>query len=222
MDQTNISLQRATIKELSPIITNAIVVGIIIAKQRLRRFVDNKDTFKERGVWNFTIRDSIVDYINVTCWGDANEIIETYDKYHTGDVIEITKPRIDVRKVGDIKEQYCPMVTSPFHLTINVPSMAKHETNNYDYYSTLLRHPTKPIVGVINLIDVHNSGGGIASFVDLLGAIRTVGPIRIITTKVGNEQQVRDVVILDHTHPGLKITLWDPEMIARYHEFYFL
>lgn len=51
--------------------------------------------------------------------------------------------------------------------------------------------------------------------VDILGAVGVVGEIRNITTKNGEGTQVRDVVIFDHTSSGLKVTIWESDVLIK-------
>lgn len=82
---TTVGVQRVCLKKLHTKITNSLIVGVIIAKQSNRIFADKK-TGSSRGVWNFTLRDTINDYINVTCWG-SEEFVTLLDKsFHVGDV----------------------------------------------------------------------------------------------------------------------------------------
>lgn len=64
---STVGVQTVCLRNLHTRITNSLIVGVIIAKQRPRIFVKNNGN--NRAVWNFTLRDSIHDYINVTCWG---------------------------------------------------------------------------------------------------------------------------------------------------------
>lgn len=49
--------------------------------------------------------------------------------------------------------------------------------------------------------------------VDLLVSIRTVGEVKHVTLRNGSQAQVREVVVFDQTHSGIKISLWEPEII---------
>lgn len=51
--------------------------------------------------------------------------------------------------------------------------------------------------------------------------MRTVCDIRYITLRSGFQQQVRDIIVFDHTYPNFKFSLWDPELIARYRHLLF-
>lgn len=78
-------LQRLTLRTLNIKIVNAVIVGVIIRSAEVRVFTGKKDN-NEKGVWNLTIRDSITDYINVTCWGNSGYINHLYSKFQVGDV----------------------------------------------------------------------------------------------------------------------------------------
>lgn len=70
-------------------------------------------------------------------------------------------PRIIVRKINDFGEQFRPMVTSPFSLSLNEKSaIVKHDGDPRDYLP-LLRYPTKPVAGFLPIRDVHNRGATI-------------------------------------------------------------
>lgn len=81
----NIGLRRVTLKQLDPDLNNALIIGIIIAKQRSRRFNNTKNN-ETSAVWNFTVRDSPQDYINVTCWGTGDAILQLSSNFQMGDI----------------------------------------------------------------------------------------------------------------------------------------
>ncbi|KAJ8952495.1 hypothetical protein NQ318_003291, partial [Aromia moschata] len=216
MEDTSVALQKINIRGLDPNLENVLIVGVIIAKQRPKKFLDTKaavETYK--AVWNFTIRDSIQDYINVTYWSSSEAVFQANDKFHTGDVVEVINPKITVRKINDHGEQFRPMVTSPFSLSLSERSaIVKHDGDNR-YYLKLLKYPTKPIAGFLPLRDIHNRGDSIKdTYVDILAAVRGLSSIRTVTTKNNENLQVRTVEVFDHTSPSLKINLWEPDLIA--------
>lgn len=128
------------------------------------------------------------------------------------------------------------MVTSPYSFTLNAPEVQviRNTMSASDMYLPLLNMTTKPIVGAVTLADVHNSGPNtqsknlkflqlassvsmncFADNVDLLGAVRHVGKMRHIKTRIGKELLMRDLIILDRTHPELKISIWDTDTNLR-------
>lgn len=66
-----------------------------------------------------------------------------------------------VRKINDFGEQFRPMVTSPFCLSLNEKSAIVKHDGDPRHYLTLLTYPTKPIAGFLPIRDVHNSGATI-------------------------------------------------------------
>nr|XP_001813294.2 PREDICTED: meiosis-specific with OB domain-containing protein isoform X2 [Tribolium castaneum] len=202
---------------MEPDMDNILIVAIIIGKQRPRKFLDKtKETEQYKAVWTFTVRDSPRDYINVTYWGSSDDVCTASDKYYTGDVVEIRNPRINVRKFNETGEQFCPIVSSPYSLTLNEHSTIFPFNGDTSFLTKLLNFPTKPLTAFVPLRDIRNEGANLKErFVDILGAIRSVGNVRTITTKRGQQMQLREIVIFDHTSSGLKISIWDPDIITR-------
>ncbi|KAF5300331.1 hypothetical protein FQA39_LY11188 [Lamprigera yunnana] len=208
--ETGTGLQRVQLSELTPDITNALIVGIIIAKQEPRELTDGRSS-----VWNFTLRDSPISYINVTCWGPIVVLLEFCTKFGVGDVVNVISPQVEIRKQHDNSEQYRPMVTSPYTLIFNdfdSTKIVKHE-GNWQKYRELLNLTTKPIAGAITIADIHNFKKKLDG-VDIFGVVRLIGKIRTVTTRIGM-RQVRDVIILDQTNAVLKMNFWNPSIIAR-------
>lgn len=80
-----VTLEKYTLRSLRPDVFNAFVVGVIIAKQSPRKLSD------DRSVWNFTLRDSPQDFINVTCWGQKESVFLLNEKFQVGDVGKFTE-----------------------------------------------------------------------------------------------------------------------------------
>ncbi|XP_076270084.1 meiosis specific with OB domains hold'em [Rhynchophorus ferrugineus] len=217
----NVTLQRVNLRNLDPNLNNVMIVAIIIAKQR-PRVVETQENQRSvyRAVWNFTIRDSPQHYINATYWGNVDQILDISNKYDTGDVVEVLNPLILVRKVEDRSEQYHPMVTSPYKLSLNERSGLVGHPDKAPY-TRLLNYPTKPTTTFIPFQNIHTNGSNINSG-DILGALRGLGQIRMINSRFDANQmmksekiQLREIELFDHTSPSLKVTLWDPDLIKR-------
>ncbi|CAH1109944.1 unnamed protein product [Psylliodes chrysocephalus] len=218
MDPNSVALQRTTLENLSPTLSNVLIVGIIIGKQKPRKYLDTKSPVAGlyRAVWNFTLRDSVRDYINVTYWGSTEVIFQVNDKFHTRDVVEIINPIINVRNLNDHGEQYRPMVTSPYSLTLNEKSSIIRHEGNISEYLQLLKLPTKPIAGFLPLRDIHNNGAAITDFVNILVIVKGLGPIRTCNSRTNNETfTIRTVEVFDHTSPSLKVDIWENDIIQR-------
>ncbi|XP_030752470.1 meiosis-specific with OB domain-containing protein [Sitophilus oryzae] len=211
---TLVTLERVILKNLDPNLSNILIVGIIIAKQR-PRIIEAQENQQgaSRAVWNFTFRDSLKHYINATYWGSAEHILQESEKYHTGDVVEVINPQVMVRKLDDRSEYFHPMVTSPYKLSLSDRSYLSIHPNP-EAYIGLLRYPTKPTTVFVPFQNIHNNGSGL-NYVDILGAVRNLGQIRMINSKNGEPIQVRQIDLFDHTCSSLKVTLWEPDMINR-------
>nr|XP_022905749.1 meiosis-specific with OB domain-containing protein [Onthophagus taurus] len=217
METSSIALRRLMIQQLEPDLNNVLIIGIIIAKQRPRKFTSTgKDGISERGVWNFTLRDTPRDYINCTFWGQGEEIWKLAEAFQIGDVVEVTRPRISIRAIDNHGEQFRPTVTSPYTLTLYDNQSRITRYQNPNEFLRLLRYPTKPLAIFVTIADVQSRDITSApKYVDMLVAVRSIGVVRNVKTKSGIEQEVRDFTVLDHTSEGVRMTTWDPELIAR-------
>ncbi|XP_057666084.1 meiosis-specific with OB domain-containing protein [Diorhabda carinulata] len=218
MNEHVVAVQRATLKDLNPYLTNILIVGAIIGKQKPRKFTDAKLNVHGvlRAVWNFTLRDSVKDYINVTYWGSAEVIFQANDKFNVGDVVALINPIIKIRNLDDISEQFLPMVTSPYSLTLTEKStLIRHEAN-VEYFSSLLKFPTKPLAGFVPLRDIHNRGSSIQGYVNILVVVKGLSEIRNVSSRNNNETYtIRTVDVFDHTSPSLKLEIWENHIIQR-------
>ncbi|KAL3279948.1 hypothetical protein HHI36_017454 [Cryptolaemus montrouzieri] len=218
MNNDSIVLQRVTLKILEPTIFNALIVGVIIAKQDPRQFADSKnpDAGSSRAVLNFTFRDSPQDFINVTYWSTSEKIMDIDANFHIGDVVELVRPQIIIRKYNDHSEQFRPKVTSPYSLTMNDSSnILLHDGAQLKLYKDLLRLPTKP-PGFVPIRDIHNGGLSLKdTYADILGAIAHIGNMRTVKLKNGGEASLIEIILFDQTNPGIRITIWNREYINK-------
>lgn len=79
MANTSTALNRTSIKNLEVDLPNVMLIALLIGKQPHRCFKPLNYgkvpvSTEERAVWNFTVRDSPRDYINVTFWGKPDTI----------------------------------------------------------------------------------------------------------------------------------------------------
>ncbi|XP_066262542.1 meiosis-specific with OB domain-containing protein [Euwallacea similis] len=211
-----VALQRVDLKNLNTNLTNVIVIGIIIGKQRPNIFVSQTSESGPitKAVWNFTIRDSMQHYINVSYWGSAEQILEANDKFRTGSVVEIVNPQIIVRKLEDKSEYFRPMVTSPYKLSLNERSAIVSHSDGTQRFKELLHISTKPTAMFVPLHDILTRGQSI-KYADVLGAVRGLNSIRTVNTKNNQTIQVRDVEVFDYSAPSFKISIWEPDIITR-------
>ena len=110
MDQEGGVVRRMPIGALQPGTNTAMVVALIISKSDPRKIIMKKDG-SERWVTTFTLRDSPSDMINMTIWSGKEEAI-SLKNFHTGDVVEVVKPRIIQRDLTGKDNNFNPTVTS--------------------------------------------------------------------------------------------------------------
>lgn len=81
-------VQKVRLNNLNINLKNALIVGIIIAKNSARTIGSKKKNGESRGVTSFTLRDSEVDTINVDVWGSEYYVVTFYERFLVGDVGE--------------------------------------------------------------------------------------------------------------------------------------
>lgn len=79
-------VQKVRLNNLNISLKNALIVGIVIAKNSPRTIGHKKKNGDSRGVTSFTMRDSEVDTINVDVWGSEYFILTFYERFLVGDV----------------------------------------------------------------------------------------------------------------------------------------
>lgn len=79
-------IQTVCLNNLNINLKNALVVGIIIAKNGPKIFGTKKKSGELRGVTSFTLRDSETDTINCDVWGSEYYVTTLYERFLVGDV----------------------------------------------------------------------------------------------------------------------------------------
>uniref|UniRef100_A0A1B6DUZ9 MEIOB-like N-terminal domain-containing protein n=1 Tax=Clastoptera arizonana TaxID=38151 RepID=A0A1B6DUZ9_9HEMI len=211
-------IKKACIGSLGPKSADFLIVALIIAKQRPHTVMIKRDS-SEKSVWNFTIRDSPADYMNVSVWGSPEFVDNLAASFHVGDVVDIMKAKVVLAsRVGDLEGKFIPAVTSPLQLSLNenFSEISLHDQDDCSAFYFLLFLPTKPPDDYVSISDIHNNSKALCkSYVNLLVAICSIGPIRHLKSKTGKELECREIVVMDQTHPGLKIQIWETEVIYR-------
>ncbi|CAB3251433.1 unnamed protein product [Arctia plantaginis] len=214
-------VQKVKLDNLNINIKNALIVGIIIAKNSPRIVGSKKKNGDSRGVTSFTIRDSEIDTINIDVWGSEYFVLTFYERFLVGDVVDIISPKICV-KSGD-NENYRPQVTSPFYLSLNegISDVTTHSGDTFSAYLPLIHIPTKQSSGYYGLAEVlklpeENNN----VYVDLLVVVKSVKPPKTIKTKTGLHMSVRGVEIVDNTTPAsVTLDIFDNDTIQRAEEW---
>lgn len=85
-------VQKIRLNNLNPNLKNALIVGIVIAKNNPRIIGSKKKNGESRGVTSFTLRDSEVDTINTDVWGSEYFVLTFYERFLVGDVGKYLHP----------------------------------------------------------------------------------------------------------------------------------
>jgi len=214
MDQEGGIIRRMPIGALQPGNNTAMVVAVIISKSDPRKVTMKKDG-SERWVTTFTLRDTPSDMINMTIWSGREEAI-SLKNFHTGEVVEVVKPRIIQRDLTGRDSSFNPAVTSSLQLVFQDGKtvLSPFHGASKDYHD-LLRIPSKGSSAFLSLSDiVTNSGSLKGHYVDILAAVRSVGTEKKFPSKDGEEGElrgVREVRLFDQTADCLALKLWDSE-----------
>lgn len=104
---SHMGVRRVALADICPGLDDTLIVGIIIASQSAKMINSKKgkkshngfhdcssvlsfcfyvEDMSQRGVWNFTLRDSPADHVNVTVWGSPAFIESCVEEFHVGDV----------------------------------------------------------------------------------------------------------------------------------------
>ncbi|KAF0748429.1 meiosis-specific with OB domain-containing protein, partial [Aphis craccivora] len=211
----NTGVTRLKLNSIFPGTTNILVVGIIIAKQHPKVIISKKEN-KEKSVFSFTIRDSPEDVVNISVWGSNDYTIRLYNDFKIGDVVDLVNSKVTYKM--DVKDKYMPKSSSSFYLTLNENSsqILQHDVKDSMKYKQLLRIPTCPRHVYINIEDIHFSGKKMCGkFCCLLVAVRCVKSTKLIKTKAGKEVFLKEIIVMDKTHPTLAVRIWDKELSER-------
>ncbi|XP_059054053.1 meiosis-specific with OB domain-containing protein-like [Achroia grisella] len=214
-------IQKVRLNNLNINLKNALIIGIIIAKNSPRTIGPKKKNGESRGITSFTLRDSEVDTINVDVWGSEYFVITFYERFLVGDIVEISSPKICVK--GGDNEMYRPHVSSPFYLSLNegISDMTTHNGDTYTTYLPLLHVPTKSSSGYCGIAEVVKLSEQTDNvYVDLLVVVKSVSPTKTIRTKTGSDMTIRSVEIIDNTSPAsLFLDMFDIDTIQRADEW---
>ncbi|XP_008206600.1 meiosis-specific with OB domain-containing protein [Nasonia vitripennis] len=213
------NVSRQPICSLQPGMQNTVIIGVIIRSQNSKMIDPTRARYNtgSRAVWNFTLRDSIEDFINVTVWGAVDYINKLFTTFTIGSVVEVINAKITDRKPDDPNEVYVPFVTSPLTLTLNQSSslMQMHSSPGVARYRELLQLPTKNPEGAYTLAYILENANLLKNeYVDVIVAVTFVSQTREIVTRLGELAKIREFEVGDaSTDQTISLTLWDSEWI---------
>jgi hypothetical protein len=188
------------INDMSPLITNAEIVGLILRKLDTTEFVDKKtNQAKKKG--SFIIRDR-TDTCAVICWGDAAVFAEAVE---VGDVVTIKGPSIKV------KNGFSSPSTSNFELHLDSLEKSSVEacTNSRAIAELMLTKPPQNsrFVTLDNLPDITES-----SNITVMVMVNKILDPQLITTKKGDSVLKQNVITFDQYCHHFPIVFWGADL----------
>ncbi|XP_072043254.1 meiosis-specific with OB domain-containing protein-like [Amphiura filiformis] len=217
-NSSNVTSGRTAINELSPHMPNVFVVGVVISKQSPRSVPSKSEPGSERSILNFTLRDSPVDFINVSCWGTDSFISDLNRKFKIGDPVEIRNPQIQSKQNNEAEERFRAWTPGPFQLSISERYSSINIYGGWDATNpqmTSLRHiPVRESDNYYTLSDVMTNGQGLhGEHINLLVLVKSISEPRDITTKTGRHIKRCEVTLYDEGCAKFSFILWDEETI---------
>lgn len=207
----------SVIECLQPGLCNTAIIGIIIAKGEPRCIPNRKDGSTDRYVLSLTLRDSPAAFINVQIWGGQEFTREFTSTYRIGDVIEVMQAFVQTKATDGTDEKFRPYTPSPYQLSLseNKSTVKMYGGWSSEAYSKLLHVTTKPSNDFFTLADIISNGNNVNDdHVNILAAVRSVGPSKNITSKSGKLLKRCEVKLFDDSVPSFAFILWDEELIS--------
>lgn len=133
--------------------------------------------------------------------------------FHIGDIVNLIRPSVTIRKNG---EEYNPMCSSPFALTINegTNEIALYRSDGGDdlnEFRGLLQIPIKPTSGALQLTDINkDSSNSSGSMVDLLVVVRSIRPLKQI-----QDRNLASLIVMDQSSSGVQLNIWNQAFVNR-------
>ncbi|KAI0214862.1 hypothetical protein LSAT2_033122 [Lamellibrachia satsuma] len=158
-----------------PNTSNIFVVGIVIAKEDARSFFSKKDPASERHLLSFTLRDSPVDFINATCWGNRECIADLTQLFHIGDIVKIMQPGVQSKPLDGSDEKFRPWTPSMYQLNVSETRSTVQLYSGFDLgsYNTLFHIPVKPSNDFYTIADILTNGQVLhGQYISILAAVK--------------------------------------------------
>ncbi|KAJ8037086.1 Meiosis-specific with OB domain-containing protein [Holothuria leucospilota] len=204
------------LKDLWPQTPDVNLIGIILAKQTPRVIASKTNPGAERAVFNFTLRDSPVDFINISCWGRKSFIKELARKYRIGDIVRIHNPQIMPKPNTENEERYHPWTPSHFQLSFSELHSSIELCGSWDTnrFSNLAHIPVCDSKEFHNLCEILSNGQNLnQQNVNILAMIKQMGSPKDIVTKAGKHVKRCEVKLFDETCASMAMIMWDEPII---------
>lgn len=137
-------------------------------------------------------------------------------------LVTIISPRITQLNQNITDNQFKPITSSPYLLTINenMNQIVAYDGLDSVSYKNLMSVPIKPTDSGLSLADIKNNGSlsRTAVFVDLIVIVRYLKPAREVRT-VRGVVSCREIIVMDQSLPGMCFSIWGSEYIERFHKY---
>ncbi|XP_070580166.1 meiosis-specific with OB domain-containing protein-like isoform X2 [Ptychodera flava] len=207
---------RNSIREISPGIPNVALVGIVLTKQSVRSFPSKKNPGTFTFLFSFTLRDSPSEFINATCWGSENHIVELSRSFKIGDVIEVRNPHVQSKPAGENADRFGPWTPVGVELNISETRSTVCQYSGWDFanFNAIQHVPVKDNNDYYTLGDILANGQSLhGEHITLLTLVREIGTPRDLVTKTGRKTKRCEVKLMDETCPSFTLMFWDEENI---------
>ncbi|KAL6063340.1 60S acidic ribosomal protein P1 [Balamuthia mandrillaris] len=186
-----------SINELSPVLHDVVVIGVVERRGQLREWNDKKRE-QVKSVYSFVLRDS-TDTIQVTCWKDASHY---YEMLNVGDTVEVDGASIKPKSVN-----YGMGCTSDLELHVDrrTASIRKHTGD----FQVNMRQPLRT-----NFVELKDVGHFISGSVNLLTVVGKVEPANSFISKAGKRCLKQSIYLFDKTCEFFCLTVWGAEGIS--------
>ncbi|XP_013380147.1 meiosis-specific with OB domain-containing protein-like [Lingula anatina] len=193
-----------------------VIIGVVLAKEEPRAIPSKKNPGTELYLVSFTLRDSPVDFINATCWGNELHIQQVAELFHIGDIVEICNAQIASKPSDGSDERFRPWTPSLYQLNIseNHSTVKLYGGWSVDKYYSLQSIPIKASNDFYTLGDIIANGQNLHNaVVNLLAVVRSVGSPKDIVTKNKKHLKRCEVKLLDETCLSFPLVLWSIEQV---------
>ncbi|GFR80675.1 meiosis-specific with OB domain-containing protein-like [Elysia marginata] len=146
--------------DISSSVNHVSIIGVIIGKDGPKSVVSKRGTGSERHLVSFTIRDSDVAFINLTCWGGEQYIKMIACELNIGDVVDVRDAQVQTKSNNPADEKFRPWTPSPCQLITgeNQGTVFPYSGLDIGDYSYLMQIPTRPANDFYTLEDIQTNG----------------------------------------------------------------
>ncbi|KAK3768180.1 hypothetical protein RRG08_031719 [Elysia crispata] len=196
--------------EISNTINHVSIIGLIIAKDGPKSIISKKGT--ERHLVSFTVRDSEVAFVNLTCWGGEQYVKMIACELHISDVVDVKDAQVQIKSSNPADEKFRPWTPSSCQLTVgeNQGTIVPYSGLDIEDYTHLIHTPTRPSNDFYTLEDIIANGMSLqGEHINILAVVKRIWPPKKITMKTGKTTSKVDIVLCDETCMSFNLTLWD-------------